>query len=182
MLKPAKSGGNSVGAVIGEKYADAQYLIAVEDMENGLLNGEITALIQAEAAESGNLNIPDNLGSDGMVTNIYGTCRHPKTHTCCSEAEGYGVFCDICGARISPIVDLGGQEQDDILIGDANCDGHIDIRDVTAIQRHIAEHEILTGDAYTAADANGDGRVDINDATHLQMYLAEYGVTLGKRS
>lgn len=60
------------------------------------------------------------------------------------------------------------------MIGDANLDGKIDIKDVTAIQRHIASFETLTADALLTADTNGDGDITIEDATTLQMYLAEY--------
>ncbi len=66
-------------------------------------------------------------------------------------------------------------------IGDVDGNGSINISDVTAIQRHIAELDVLTGDALIAADTNGDGVVDITDATHLQKYLAEYDVVLGKQ-
>ena len=65
------------------------------------------------------------------------------------------------------------------VIGDTDNDSIINIRDVTAIQRHIAELNLLTEKQLAAADTNGDGKVDINDATHLQMYLAEYNVVLG---
>lgn len=64
-------------------------------------------------------------------------------------------------------------------IGDTNLDGIISISDATAIQRHLAELEILTEEQLTLADTNGDGEIDITDATHLQMYLAEYDVILG---
>lgn len=68
------------------------------------------------------------------------------------------------------------------LIGDANLDCKINIRDVTAIQRHIAEYNELTGRALLAADTDGDGEINIADATHLQKYLAEFdGIVLGKQ-
>ena len=70
----------------------------------------------------------------------------------------------------------------EILIGDANGDGRVDVRDVTAIQRHLAAIELITEEQLAAADTNGDGRVDINDATHLLMYLAEYDVILGQQT
>ena len=57
--------------------------------------------------------------------------------------------------------------------GDADGDGHVDIRDVTAIQRHLAELEHLNSDRLKAADVTGEG-LDISDATAIQMYLAEY--------
>ena len=65
------------------------------------------------------------------------------------------------------------------VLGDTDGDGNVNIRDVTAIQRHIAELDMFTEEQLAAADTNGDGKVDITDATHLQMYLAEYGVKLG---
>ena len=65
------------------------------------------------------------------------------------------------------------------LTGDADGDLRLTIRDVTAIQRHLAQLNLLTGNALKAADTNGDGRVTVEDATHLQLYLAEYDVTLG---
>ena len=58
-------------------------------------------------------------------------------------------------------------------MGDADGSGAANISDVTAMQRHIAEFELLTGDSFIAADINGNGKVDISDATYLQMYLAQ---------
>lgn len=68
-----------------------------------------------------------------------------------------------------------------VMIGDANGDGKIDISDVTAIQRHVSEYEILTGDRFIAADCNADGKISIDDATLLQRFLAEFNVKLGKQ-
>ncbi len=65
-----------------------------------------------------------------------------------------------------------------ILGGDANGDNKTNVRDVTSIQRHVAEFQTLTGDQFLAADVDGNGVVDINDATLLQMFLAEYDVVL----
>ena len=67
----------------------------------------------------------------------------------------------------------------DAKIGDTLHDNNVSIRDVTAIQRHIAELETLSGEQLVLADANGDNEINIADATHLQMYLAEYDVVLG---
>lgn len=62
-------------------------------------------------------------------------------------------------------------------LGDVNMDGEINISDVTAIQRHLAQIETFSGESLLAADTSGDGAVDINDATLLQRYLAKYTVT-----
>ena len=61
----------------------------------------------------------------------------------------------------------------DKVLGYANLDGNITIKDVTQIQRHFAELIALSGNAYTAADVDKSGRVAIKDATYVQMFLAE---------
>lgn len=75
-----------------------------------------------------------------------------------------------------------GSESTDMLIGDTNLDGRINVHDVTAIQRHIADLEKIDDEQLDVADANGDGEINISDATHLQKYLAEFdGIVLGKQ-
>ena len=59
------------------------------------------------------------------------------------------------------------------ILGDADGDGVITVMDVTAVQKHIAEINILTGDRFLAADVNRDGVVDISDATQIQKYVAD---------
>ena len=66
-----------------------------------------------------------------------------------------------------------------IIRGDANLDGKLDIRDVTEIQRHVASFITLEGSALLAADIDGDGDVDIQDATLIQRKLAEFEDTYG---
>lgn len=58
-------------------------------------------------------------------------------------------------------------------LGDANCDGAIDIRDVTCMLRLLALVNQGICDK-RAADLNFDGKVTIDDATILQSVLAEY--------
>ncbi len=65
------------------------------------------------------------------------------------------------------------------LIGDANRDGRVDISDVTAIQRHIADVEVIPERFLVLADTDGNGEVNISDATRLQMYIAHYDISLG---
>ena len=75
-----------------------------------------------------------------------------------------------------------GSESTDMLIGDTDLDGRINVHDVTAIQRHIADLEKIDDEQLDVADANGDGEINISDATHLQKYLAEFDeIVLGKQ-
>lgn len=62
-------------------------------------------------------------------------------------------------------------------LGDVNDDGSVNINDVTAIQRYLAEIEEFNELQMLAADINRDGSVDVEDATVLQRFLAEYEVT-----
>ncbi|MBQ8001044.1 MAG: hypothetical protein IJ298_07600 [Ruminococcus sp.] len=60
----------------------------------------------------------------------------------------------------------------DFLIGDVNEDGDVNIKDATAIQKHLAEIEFLSDDSLVIADFNQDEDVSIKDATAIQKYLA----------
>lgn len=62
------------------------------------------------------------------------------------------------------------------LLGDATGDGYVNVRDVTAIQRHVAEFTLLTGVNFAAADVNSDSIISVDDGTSLQRYLAEFDV------
>ena len=71
--------------------------------------------------------------------------------------------------------------ESDILIGDVNADGKINITDATMIQKAVAELIELTDEQKKAADTNADGKVDITDATMIQKYVAELIDHLGKK-
>ena len=62
-------------------------------------------------------------------------------------------------------------------IGDVNCDGCINVEDVTMIQRLLAEFDVEINSFL--ADTTGDGSVNIKDVTQLQRYLAEIITQLG---
>lgn len=59
------------------------------------------------------------------------------------------------------------------ILGDANGDYAVNIRDVTAIQRHLAGFPTAEPFNEAAADLDGDG-VSVSDATLLQQYLADF--------
>lgn len=83
----------------------------------------------------------------------------------------------ICAAAISfaaVIIGAGAvNTETNYLRGDANGDGFVTIYDVTALQRHLANLELLSENNLTAADIDVNG-LDISDATNIQRYLAEY--------
>lgn len=63
------------------------------------------------------------------------------------------------------------------ILGDANLDNSVNIKDATAIQKHIAQLELIAEDtALTCADADLDGEINIKDATAIQKYAAQLPV------
>ena len=62
----------------------------------------------------------------------------------------------------------------DITLGDVDFDKRIAILDATAIQRHLAQLQLIAADkAKVAADTNEDGNISILDATYIQRHLAQ---------
>ena len=67
------------------------------------------------------------------------------------------------------------------LLGDANSDGRVNIKDSTFIRKVIAKIFELSETASICADVNSDNKVSIKDATLIQKYSAnlETGIPLG---
>ncbi|MDO5123857.1 MAG: leucine-rich repeat protein [Eubacteriales bacterium] len=59
--------------------------------------------------------------------------------------------------------------------GDVNLDGNINIKDATAIQKHIAKIVALSDKGYEVADVDGSGSVNVKDATAIQKHIAGIG-------
>ena len=62
--------------------------------------------------------------------------------------------------------------------GDANFDGVVNIRDITAIQRAVSDFQALSPQAISNIDMTHNSKADIDDATYIQRYLAEFSVVL----
>lgn len=61
------------------------------------------------------------------------------------------------------------------ILGDVDGDGRINVRDVTQIQRFLANLTTPTEDELARAKITGGDVLCIEDATELQRFLAEYG-------
>ena len=71
---------------------------------------------------------------------------------------------------------------DQILRGEANQDGTVNIKDVTYLQMHIADNKNTDGSPlidetnkqlFDSIDMNNDGKLTVNDVTALQPYLTQ---------
>lgn len=60
----------------------------------------------------------------------------------------------------------------DYLKGDANCDGVVNIKDATAIQKTLADLIKLTPQGEQNAEVDGNAQLNIKDATMIQKHIA----------
>lgn len=63
-------------------------------------------------------------------------------------------------------------ESENPLLGDVNLDKKLNIKDATAIQKHLATVITLDSKALSVADFNEDGKLNIKDVTSIQKRLA----------
>ncbi len=68
------------------------------------------------------------------------------------------------------------------LLGDADEDGKVNIKDATTIQKHTAKIITLFGMAIVRADVNADNVINVKDATAIQKHIAKYdtGYAIGQ--
>ncbi|MBQ8795566.1 MAG: hypothetical protein IJZ54_04000 [Clostridia bacterium] len=59
------------------------------------------------------------------------------------------------------------------LMGDADLNGKVNVKDATLIQKHAAKIAALEGDSKVTADVNGDGKINVKDATVIQKFVAK---------
>ncbi|MBR1731930.1 MAG: starch-binding protein, partial [Ruminococcus sp.] len=97
-----------------------------------------------------------------------------------ANAEGF------CVAGVTNVVYLykGGQPitepkptvVESYVLGDSNCDGQVNINDVTYIQQNLVTIVIFDDISKRNADVDGNGKVTILDANYIQRYMV--GMTI----
>lgn len=67
------------------------------------------------------------------------------------------------------------------IMGDADCNSEVNIKDATAIQKHVAGIITLSEVGELLADVDGSGSVNVKDATAIQKWIAgiETGLPIG---
>ena len=68
--------------------------------------------------------------------------------------------------------ELNDPTAEDIITGDVNGDGTVDISDATMIQKVVAGSTTFTSDQMSAADVDNDGYISVIDVTLIQKYAA----------
>jgi hypothetical protein len=110
---------------------------------------------------------------DGTATGIK-TDENGKA-TLAFEKEGvYTVSAKSAEINNTPPVFKANVTAQQILRGDYNSNGELEILDATRVQRIVAALEDMPSDSFlSAVDADGDGEMTILDATRIQRVLAE---------
>ena len=62
-------------------------------------------------------------------------------------------------------------DAEEVILGDANCDGNVDVSDIAAICTHINGAKALSEAGTANADINGDGNVDVSDIAKLAAHI-----------
>lgn len=76
------------------------------------------------------------------------------------------------------IISAPKKEKSDVVLGDINQDGSINIQDLMLCLNHVSQKSLLTGEALTAADVDESGAVDIRDLMRLLNYVSGKSATL----
>lgn len=63
---------------------------------------------------------------------------------------------------------------DDIILGDADGDGEMNVKDATHIQMYLASYISADEIDLSVCDVDGDGEINVKDATRIQMILAGF--------
>lgn len=63
-----------------------------------------------------------------------------------------------------------------ILLGDADLNEKVNVKDATLIQKHAAKIVSLVGDGAIASDVNADNKINVKDATAIQKYAAKMAI------
>lgn len=79
----------------------------------------------------------------------------------------------IIALALSPAAVSATAQAVEFVFGDVNGDGIVSISDVTAIQRHLAQLELIPEEKLNAAMVNDGKTLTVSDATTIQRKLAE---------
>ncbi len=79
---------------------------------------------------------------------------------------------EIGSSGIAVIYDPNAAEDTTVILGDADLNSEINIKDATLIQKNVANIVEFTDAANLAADVNADKTVNVKDATAIQKYVA----------
>ncbi len=163
----------------------------------------VTDTVACVIGANANSNVTINLGSafanGTVVRNAYdgktATVENGKV-TFSSGAQGT-ILVEVAGEEVptiptnptqttptesTPVATNPTQPVGATILGDADQNGKVNVKDATTIQKHAADLLRLEGEGLAAADADGSGKVNVKDATAIQKHIAdmETGFAIGE--
>lgn len=114
--------------------------------------------------EDGNMLTYNDDDGEAYNFSITYECEAGKTYFLRTRSYGSGDDAEY-------FVSVTGEEED-VMLGDVNGDGAVDVTDATQVQLRAAGLAEFTDEQQAAADVNGDGVVDVTDATRIQLFAA----------
>lgn len=159
--------GNLVGTALppGQTAEDVFTSFITANLENAqTYSGKDDQAIIDDVAEA--LNLDDETVDKIITENSQGV-----TWTLTWNGKTYG------GSTVSTDDEISTDDEastDEIgLLGDANMDGKVNVKDATYIQKAAADLLTLTETEAYLADVDGSGIVNVKDATAIQKYVAD---------
>ncbi|MGN0558661.1 MAG: dockerin type I repeat-containing protein [Acutalibacteraceae bacterium] len=101
-----------------------------------------------------------------------------KDNTFKSIATSYAVgelsdeLLDEIAEKLNFLMFADGTPDNMVMMGDADGDGKVNVKDATTVLKSVASVIKLTDAQSCAADVNADNKVDVNDATVIQKFCA----------
>ena len=166
---------NNIVTVLPEEYdtesANAYDIYFEKDNQRVQLNGEVTVYIPVQSDKNGNNCKVFHIDETGKATDMNAVYEDGDM---AFTTDHFSIYV-VVESREADSVVLG-------LLGDANEDGKVNIKDATAIQKHIANLTVLTEKGVSLADTTQDRKVNIKDATAIQKHIAgiETGFRIGE--
>lgn len=109
-------------------------------------------------------------GKSGWVAMSY--CEYVQTTTAAPTTQPTTVApTTVAPTTVAPTTEPATTKPSGLGIGDIDCDGVINIFDVTLLQKYLSDLTTLTDEQLSYCDFNFDGRISIMDATSMQTYL-----------
>ena len=122
------------------------------------------------------VKIPVPEGMDGNLCKVYRQeTDYTYTDMNAVYQDGYMVFTTDHFSRY--ILTTGNPSALEVLLGDVNEDGTVNMRDCTILQQYLNEWDVEVN--LSACDVNGDNDVNMKDLSLLQQYLNGWEVDLG---
>ena len=128
-----------------------------------------------------NIDTGEKLKADSISSDVKSSTDTYKTSADTSLGELVGTPANaegFCVAGVTNVVYLykkaGPTEPsivDKYLLGDSNCDGKVNVNDVTYIQQGLVNLVILDSTSKRNGDVDGNGRITILDANYIQRYM-----------